>query len=91
MLERIPEPPIEPPDDEIPGDVVDRIERALKPCPFCMARAYIDHGTLGWVVACSCGARGPQYEDFFEATALWDTRPTVRRQPFRPSCPEAVR
>lgn len=87
MFDRTPEPPIEPPIDEITADVVDRIERNLKPCPFCMGRPYIDHGVLGWVVACNCGSRGPQNDEFFEATAAWDTRPIVKRQPFRPSSP----
>lgn len=91
MFDRIPEPPIEPPTDEVTAEVVDQIERNLKPCPFCMGRPYIDHGVLGWVVACNCGARGPQNDAFFEATAAWDTRPTFKREPFRPSCPEVMR
>lgn len=73
MLDPMPEPIQEPP-SEIPGHVLDNVERALGNCPFCGGRPWIDQGVLGHSVQCDCGARGPIFDDLFEATGAWGTR-----------------
>lgn len=53
----------------------------LLPCPFAFIKeryhdpeACRETPTAHWIVACSCGAQGPDHKDREEAIRLWNTR-----------------
>ncbi len=71
---------IAPHEDTMSDEAIDRIERNLKRCPFCLGKAFINAGVESCVECDNCGARGPECKEILEATAAWDTR--IQAAPF---------
>lgn len=66
------------PEEYVDQNEIDILERGLKPCPFCLGKAFFEETADDWLVACDCGARIPG-DDAQEAAAKWMTRPREKR------------
>ena len=61
---------------EMDQNEIDILERNLKPCPFCLGKAFFEECADGWYVACNCGARIPG-DDAQGSAAKWCVRPPI--------------